>query len=150
MKKLLATAAVAVLLLAVQGITSNFSIQAQEPKTTWRSDECRFGGLQPRAWTVKEIRSTIACAQERWPVPGRTPKALAVARCESGPDLKDPGHDAYLGTFQHSARYWPARYRNLAPDWSKALSPDGVNPRSNVVIAIRLAHIGGWGPWSCA
>ena len=57
----------------------------------------------------------------------------------------------YLGVYQHAARYWPARVRALAPTaWAKPLGPSAFNARSNVVVALRMAHAGGWGAWSCA
>lgn len=116
----------------------------------FRWDECRFGGLQRDPWTVREITLTIRCAEKRWSVTGGVPKALAVARCESGPDLKDPGQDSYLGTFQQSARYWPGRWKAYSPEWDKRLPRNGTQPRSNVVVSIRMASAHGWGAWSCA
>ncbi len=118
----------------------------------FRWDECRFGGLQRAPWTVREIVLTIRCAERRWPVPGGVPKALDVARCESGADLKDPGGDGYAGTFQQAERYWPGRWRAYNPrSWDKPLPNAAAQPRSNVVVSIQMAHARGWGAdWSCA
>jgi len=158
-KRILVTATTAALLLggAVGATGSSASNPAShlQPRraadATWRWNECRFGGLQRDPWTVREIVLTIRCAERRWAVPGGAPKALTVARCESGSDLKDPGGDGYAGTFQQAERYWPGRWRTYNPhSWEKRLRNAAAQPRSNVVVSIQMAHSGGWDPWSCA
>jgi hypothetical protein len=115
----------------------------------WRLEECRFNTLRAgQKWTTYEVEKTIRCATTHWAVPGGTYQALDVARCESGVDLLDYSRDGYAGTYQHSTQYWPARRANLKPEgWTLATSV--YNPRSNVVIAIRMAR-SGWHAWTCA
>ena len=50
----------------------------------------------------------IRCAASHWVVPGGAAKAICIAGRESGlvPTATSAG-GAYLGLFQHSARYWP-------------------------------------------
>lgn len=115
----------------------------------------------------RRMEDLIACAVERWPVPGGLSKALDVAYCESGDHLWPwahydvPGDDAPFGcsgVFQHNTKYWTPRVREfLRPgwftqsEWRRILTPKGAfNPRANVLISIQMAHRGGWGPWSCA
>lgn len=116
---------------------------------TWREEHCRMNKATS-VWTPFEVRQTIRCATAKWPVEGGPTRAIQIALCESGADLQDPGGDGYAGTFQQSEQYWPGRYRSLKPKgWE--LQPSAVNPRSNTVISIRMAHARGWeGDWSCA
>ncbi len=94
------------------------------------------------------VRNLIACATDRWDVPGGYAEALKVATCESGLYAwADNGHGD-LGLFQISS--WPARAKaylkhrwfpfHFPPRWSLA--------RANTLVAIRWAR-SGWGPWSC-
>lgn len=116
----------------------------------WRSSECRYGGLDKGGWTYREVRLTIECAVARWSVYGGLSKALSVAECESGLNAQASNGGAYLGVYQHSARYWPARQNALNPPaWDKAIAESAFNARANVVVAIRMAHGSGWGAWSC-
>ena len=105
-----------------------------------------------KAWhewgATDPIRRLIRCAVARWPVPGGAPKALSVAACESGfrPDASGYGNG---GVFQHRYPYWDGRYRYFTERWWR-LWPNIYNGRTNVIVSIRMAHVGGWGPWSCA
>lgn len=108
--------------------------------------------LKPHAAHAEDIRDAvrrlIRCAVRRWPVPGGARKALAVARCESGLWPWADGGESE-GVFQHLRWYWPARYALYTkPRWE--LGDSVFNARANVIVSIRMAHRGGWGPWSCA
>jgi len=92
-----------------------------------------------------QLKRLIRCAARRWDVSGGGRKALSVARCESGfdPDAYNPG--GYAGVYQQATRYWPTRARTYGfRDYSV------YNGRANVIVSVRMAHRGGWGPWSCA
>lgn len=54
--------------------------------------------------------------------------------------------------FQHRVAYWSARVlRFLRPAWFGGVRvPSPFNARANVIVAVRMAHSGGWGPWACA
>jgi hypothetical protein len=91
-----------------------------------------------------QLKRLIRCAARRWDVAGGPDKAVAVARCESrlNPRAYNPG--GYAGVFQQATRYWPSRATNYGfPDYSV------YNGRANVMVSVRMAHRGGWGPWSC-
>lgn len=92
------------------------------------------------------IARLIRCATRKWSVPGGTDYALRVAYCESklhAEARSRTGH--YLGVFQQSTTYWPARAREYGfPGWSP------LNGRANVIVSVRMAHDGGWGAWTCA
>ena len=142
------TIVIAAILAALVGSTTQ---AAQGAPKEWRWQECRFSSLEPGVWTRREIVLTIDCALRKWPVPGGLDLAVAVAQCESGPDLKDPGTVSPLGTYQQIALYWPGRWQFWSPaHWKKPLAPEGANPRSNVVVSVRMAHADGswWGDWS--
>ena len=114
----------------------------------WRWDQCRMNNGTP-AWTPYEVKQEIRCATQRWSVPGGASRAIAIASCESGNDLRDAGGDGYAGPFQQSERYWPERRRHYEPDgWELQRMP--AHPRANVIVSIRQAHGSGWGAWGCA
>lgn len=133
------------LIVAVVALTTGTpTFQAQAHGNA--AQECRYkrgGGFSDR-----DVKATIRCAARRWHVPGGYPKARSVARCESGFNEHNSyaGHD---GVYQHDRRYWPGRFRRFrVRGWR--MHPSVFNARSNVVVSIRMAHAGGWSPWSCA
>jgi hypothetical protein len=117
-----------------------------------REAECRYARWDGRAgWSTQEVRRTIVCAVGKWSVQGGAGAAIAIAACESGLNANASNGGRYLGVYQHAAAYWPARVDAFnPPTWDRPLSRSAFNARSNVVVAIRMAHAGGWGPWSCA
>lgn len=114
--------------------------------------------LRPIAEHQDEIRAAvrrlIRCAAGRWSIPGGAEKALDVARCESGFWPWAVGGGVNLGVFQHRDIYWRSRALiHLEPYWRwgiRRASVSAFNARANVLVSIRMAHAGGWGPWSCA
>lgn len=123
----------------------------------WRA---KSAPAEIRDIVVAEIVSDlIDCAVRRWPVPGGLQKALYIAQRESGLLwwAANPAREACnsgwgsCGVYQHLARYWPARVRKyLQPEWFPHTWPDVPwwNARANVIVAIRMAHSGGWCPWT--
>lgn len=106
----------------------------------------------------KRVKRIIRCAVERWPVPGGASKAISVATCESGLWPWAVGGDN-LGIFQHKDDYWMSRVRTyLKPRWFNdsqwerlTTKPSGAFlARANILVSIKMAHRGGWGPWACA
>jgi hypothetical protein len=90
------------------------------------------------------MKDLIRCVARRWKVPGGPNKALDVARCESG---FNPGSysNGNAGVFQHRVIYWPGRAKKYGfGGWSV------YNGRANVIVSVRMAHVGGWEPWNCA
>jgi len=72
-------------------------------------------------------------------------KALAIAQRESGLAwyAVNPSSGA-AGVYQHLPQYWKARVLSYP---ALRLGPSVFNARSNILVAIRMAHSGGWGPW---
>jgi hypothetical protein len=92
-----------------------------------------------------QLKRLIRCAARRWNVRGGPDKAVSVARCESrfNPDAYNGG--GYAGVYQQATRYWPSRATTYGfRDYSV------YNGRANIMVSVRMAHRGGWGPWSCA
>lgn len=149
--KLLTTVLIAGLLLIAMPATFA-TAQGQGPCSEDRFD------TKPRmgAATVAHKNSNlIECAAHRWSVSGGASKAKSVARCESG--LWTWAHTSgtsYYGLFQHGISYWDSRVHHFIKHrWfpHKRLRDIGpYNGRANAIISIRMAHGGGWGPWSCA
>jgi hypothetical protein len=101
----------------------------------------------PHEWRDgrREIKRLIRCSVRRWHVPGGAHKAIVVARRESRLRPRAYNPAGYKGLYQQSVRYWPRRARHYGfPDWS------AFNGRANIIVSIRMAHRGGWGPWSTA
>jgi hypothetical protein len=93
----------------------------------------------------REVKETIRCAAHRWEVPGGARKALHVAECESGfnPDARGNG---FAGVYQHLKIAWPGRATEFGFDGASVF-----NGRANSIVSIRMAHRGGWDPWTgCA
>jgi hypothetical protein len=93
----------------------------------------------------REVKETIRCAAHRWEVRGGARKALHVADCESGfdPDARGNG---FAGVYQHLKTAWPDRATIFGFDGASVF-----NGRANTIVSIRMAHRGGWDPWSgCA
>jgi hypothetical protein len=90
------------------------------------------------------VERLIRCAARTWPVPGGPDYAVMVARCESGLDPRTV-YFGHYGVFQHMLGYWPARATAYGFDGASPL-----NGRANIIVSVRMAHVGGWGPWSCA
>jgi hypothetical protein len=119
-------------------------------RTTATSDGTTARMLSRRICDIEWRRSTfqlkrlIRCAARRWNVSGGPHKAIRVARCESrlDPHAYNPG--GYAGVFQQATRYWPGRATTYGfHDYSV------FNGRANIMVSVRMAHRGGWGPWAC-
>jgi hypothetical protein len=149
---LISAATIAALLIGGTATGLPANQPATDHRTEWRQRECRYARWDGRpGHSPEEVRQLIVCAVAKWPVSGGVPKALSVAACESGLNERASNGGRYLGVYQHSARYWPSRVRTFAPQqWDKPLAPSAFNGRANVVVSIRMASSGGWGPWSCA
>ena len=105
----------------------------------------------------RKVRGLIRCAVDRWSVPGGATTATRIASCESGLWPWAVGGNNY-GVYQHAAPYWFDRvHRYLRAAWFNdhqwdrlTTRPSGAFiARANVIVAVRMAHAGGWGPWSC-
>jgi hypothetical protein len=91
-----------------------------------------------------QLKRLIRCAARRWDVAGGPDKAVRVARCESRFDPKAYNPRGYAGVFQQATRYWPPRATDYGfRDYSV------YNGRANIMVSVRMAHRGGWGPWAC-
>jgi len=120
---------------------------------SWRWEQCRFKNLESGGdgWTTREIAKTVRCAARRWTVDGGVTKALDVGRCESGLDADEYGNPPYIGVYQFAPSTFEGAADRFAAFRHRWGIPDNPwNGRANVVLAIRVAHAGGWGPWSCA
>jgi hypothetical protein len=90
----------------------------------------------------REVKDVIRCAAHRWEVKGGARKALHVADCESGfdPDARGNG---FAGVYQHLKTAWPDRAATFGFKGASVF-----NGRANSIVAVRMAHEGGWGAWS--
>ena len=94
-----------------------------------------------------QMKELIRCATAKWEVPGGAVKAICIADRESGLNPKAvSGNGTYVGLYQHTKEYWPARFEEYAkPAW--ALSDNPLAGRTAVLVSVRMANEGGWGPW---
>jgi hypothetical protein len=91
-----------------------------------------------------QLKRLIRCAARRWHVSGGPDKAVRVARCESRLDPHAYNSGGYAGVYQQATRYWPTRATTYGfHDYSV------YNGRANIMVSVRMAHRGGWGPWAC-
>ena len=103
------------------------------------------------AVTRQHVRNLIGCATDHWRVPGGEAMALCIADRESG--FNPRAYNSWSGAsgvYQHLARYWPGRAswflrRRWFPNSRWPVS--AFRARANVIVAVRMAHSGGWAPW---
>lgn len=141
------TIVVSIFMLAIGLISTSASASAGR-----RHKLCTFQGLDRGSWTDHEIRATIRCAVEHYRVPGGKTKALCIARHESGFEARssNPMSSAY-GVYQVLSGTWDGWHGHLKKRWWHRhwdLSHSRGNARANVMVSIRIAHGGGWSPWS--
>lgn len=102
-------------------------------------------------FSKNEVRSTIACAVRRWPVPGGLSTALYIARRESGFNwyAANPTSSA-SGVYQFVDGTWASQIGSRGEFIrTQHLSRSVWNARSSVLIAVKLAHgCWCWSPWS--
>ena len=101
------------------------------------------------------VRQTIVCAEHLWPVPGGLEQALYIAHRESR-FLPLARNGSHYGVYQIAASHIP-RWPNslMVGEWWNRWFPHLhrgdpnilFNGRFNVMLAIRHAHLKGWGPW---
>lgn len=125
------------------------AVEAAPREIQNRERWCRYGSLdgQPGVNTKHEVRKTIVCFVERWPVD--LEKVLAIAERESGlnPRAVNPTSGA-CGVFQAIPTYWPARVAKLNQQVPGVnAGPSCFNGRSNVATHVRMMHNSGFGPW---
>jgi hypothetical protein len=118
--------------------------------------QCRFDWLDHQTWTNREEHRTASCVLERWSVPGGLAKFDSVIDCESGwsrfaynPGNPEISGDEYVGLAQHDEQSWPYRVHSYEPPWWH-LKPEWSNPRTQIVVTVRMVIAQGWSAWSCA
>jgi hypothetical protein len=100
-------------------------------------------------WSNKDERQAVRLVVSEWHVPGGAPRAVSVIRCESGFQAR-ARNACCSGLLQLHRSYFPGWFRRFNPHRGWKLHRSVYNPRTNLVIGLRLAHAGGWGPWACA
>lgn len=136
--------------LAIALITTGLMLMptTAHAERTWRWNFCRFQAVDNAPWTQREVHLTIHCALAHWPTSHST--ADYVASRESGMRATALNTSSgACGVYQSLDELWPGRiaaFNRALPRWNAA--PSCFNARSNVLWAIRQAHMGGWGPWS--
>jgi hypothetical protein len=102
-------------------------------------------------WSIRDVKQAIRCGVKRFHSPGGVRQAFKVASCESS--FRPHAHDTpgVGGVFQQKYVYWKERLRKWNPHKGWKLGGSVLNPRSNIVISLRMAKAVGWSPaWSCA
>lgn len=118
--------------------------------------------VRPKMGTAKvahKMSALIRCVEDRWSVPGGASKAISVADCESSLWPWVGQSNTHVGLYQHISSAWTSRARNglrsrwfTDHEWGRVTGSwkGGKHARANVIVSLRMAHNGGWGPWSCA
>jgi hypothetical protein len=146
MPRIIASLVVGLLVLALGPMAT--AGQKDRIRREMRTD-CQFDFISNRAWTPWEESLTGRCLVQKWPVSGGFPKLSAVIQCESGWYRYAYNPNGHVGLSQQDAGSWSYRLRAYEPPgWE--LKPAWWNPRSNLTVAVRMAHSSGWGAWTCA
>lgn len=113
---------------------------------SWRSRTCRFNDLSKLNWTHREVKKTIFCVANHYnDVSLHT--AMYVAERESGFyfHATNPSSGT-CGIYQHMPQYWAGRVSATPNHWH--VTSNCYNARSNIVTALYMVHVNGWGPWA--
>jgi hypothetical protein len=144
LRRPLAAALILTALLSVSPLRSSAGAattsEVSRSATTLRRAVCDYEWQR----STYQLKRLIRCAARRWNVAGGPDKAVRVARCESRFDPEAYNAGGYAGVFQQSTRYWPPRARTYGFRRYSIY-----NGRANIIVSVRMAHRGGWGPWAC-
>jgi hypothetical protein len=146
----LVVVAATVLVGALAPVATAETRQHQRIEREMRTD-CQFEFINRQSWTDWEEKLTARCLVRKWSVPGGFYQLSSVISCESGWYRFARNPSGYLGLSQQDAGSWPYRVRTYEPvGWN--LKPYWANPRSNLTVAVKMAHYDGdWGQWAgCA
>lgn len=101
------------------------------------------------------MRSEIACAARRFGVSETFAQCIALRESGDWP-WAGPYHSS-KGVFQQnigpSGSWWQSRARTWLPRawfsrYAAVVEHGWFNARANILVSIRMAHSGGWGPWT--
>lgn len=124
------------------------------PMAEWRWRRCRFQTLDHRYWTVQEVHFTVHCALDHFPTSHATADYVAERESHFLWFARNPSSGT-CGVYQHMPSLWGGRlaaFDHARPKWNLAHSDRNggggcFDARSNVLVSIRMAHVGGWAPW---
>lgn len=149
-RTLLAIVAVAVLILGAgaPGATAQTRRAARIEREM--ETDCQFSWLADGVWTYSVMMRTVDCVLGKWPVTsGGKAKVVCVGDRESHWNRFVTNHGRYLGLFQHAASAWAGRVRQYGPaSWRDNLKTAWWNPRTQIVVTVRMERDLGWGPWA--
>lgn len=116
-----------------------------------RHSHCRYESWNNRpGYTDNEVRLLIRCAVDHFPTSLST--ALYVANRESGLECHaaNPSSSArgIYQTLDSTWRSWWGTHGGWFNHRRWRLHSHVLGCRPNVMVSIRQAHQGGWGPWS--
>jgi hypothetical protein len=113
-----------------------------------RQAKCTYQDIDPAVWTVPEVKATIRCAVEKFPVSSATAHYIAYRESRYRATALNSSSGA-CGVYQFIPSTWndiSLRYSRWKKRWN--LGDGCTNARTNVLFAIRYAHQIGWGPWA--
>lgn len=126
--------------------TSSYALMA-EAKVRDTQATCRTS--DGNGWSSTDLHQAARCVISHWSVPGGYRKADSVIRCESSWHPHESNSCCH-GLLQLHESYFGGWFRRFNPHRGWRLRHAIENPRTNLVIGLRLAHAGGWSPWSCS
>ena len=124
-------------------------VPATQAQAFNRGKDCRYASLQGNSsMNIKEVKLTIACAVRHMPVSGGVAKALYIANRESGFYTHAYNTSGASGVYQIVRGTWHSWTQQFA-NWrnQEHINTDVFSGRSNVLVAIRAAHMWGWRSW---
>lgn len=112
-----------------------------------RQERCSYQGVDQTSWTLKEVKATIRCAVEKFPVSERVAHYIAYRESRYNELARNPSSGA-CGIYQFIPSTW-GNMHQMYGKWNRKwnMAESCTNARTNILYAIRYAHQGGWGPW---
>lgn len=112
-----------------------------------RKARCSYQGVDEASWTLKEVKATIRCAVEKFPVSESIAHYVAYRESRYNELARNPSSGA-CGVYQFIPSTW-SNMHQMYGRWNRKwnMAEGCTNARTNILYAIRYAHAGGWGPW---
>lgn len=128
--------------LTVFAISVSLLVSVLVSPAVAKNPECRFGT------GTRAMRQTVWCVSHKLNMSVHYPLYVAYRESKFQARARND-YSGACGIYQHIPSYWPGRFATYYGHkrWGSA-SSSCYSGRTNIIVALTMAHRGGWGPWS--